>query len=429
MASSLAKNGVLIFLEGGWDTWAVLIPSDATQAPKLVSLRSGFSWPAGASRDPADGFTHPITPSNAADYGTNTWDLCPEFADIAAEFAAGSCTLVAGVGPLEEYGTASEFEAGTKTVFALYDSHNSMQSYGQTLQRAPGAPGWGGNGLEQLLGSTALRSFALNHGGNWPNGTILGSFSMSYRGVAVTPLPAGPTSIDGTGFGTLKNASAPASVPDAVKDIYDLKLASLSIISNFNTSMALPQIKADGSAHTLDTGYTSSQLGQSLKKIAEIIARQPSDDTDPRIYCVTQKGYDTHGNETGVLPGLLQDLNDNIKAFMADLRGMQILDNTLLFTMSDFGRTANVNGDGSDHGWGGLNMVFGGGITGGKIVGRPADPDPNDPNIYGPRMRIVPDIEISEFAAFVLGWMGLNSGQVDVVVPKLSALGASPLSL
>ncbi|GGY54068.1 DUF1501 domain-containing protein [Parvularcula lutaonensis] len=304
-----------------------------------------------------------------------------------------------------------------------------MQSYNQTFNRSPGSPGWGGHGLEQLLGSTALRSFGVNHPGNWPNGTILGAFSMSYRGQAVAPFVGGSTHSGGTGYNDLKNATAPVDVPDAVKDLYDLKNASLSIIAQFNTSMSLPMLKADGTPHTLDAGYTGDPLGQSLQKIAEIIARQPIDDTDQRIYCVTQKGYDTHGNEPNILPGLLQGLNDNIAAFIRDLRGMQVHDNTLTFTMSDFGRTLNVNGDGSDHGWGGMAMVFGGGITGGKIVGTPPDPDPNDPYIYGDRMRIVPTIETVQYAAFVLGWLGLNSGQVDVVLPKLSAMGLSALAL
>ncbi len=49
------------------------------------------------------------------------------------------------------------------------------------------------------------------------------------------------------------------------------------------------------------------------------------------------------------------------------------MEDVVLVTMSEFGRTAQENGNaGTDHGHGGVMMVMGGPVRGGKIYGRMA---------------------------------------------------------
>ena len=45
-------------------------------------------------------------------------------------------------------------------------------------------------------------------------------------------------------------------------------------------------------------------------------------------------------------------------------------DDVTTFTMSDFGRTLDSNGNGSDHAWGGHQIVMGGRVDGNKLYGR-----------------------------------------------------------
>ena len=40
------------------------------------------------------------------------------------------------------------------------------------------------------------------------------------------------------------------------------------------------------------------------------------------------------------------------------------------FTLSDFGRTLQPSGSGSDHGWGNHHLILGGAVNGGRIYGR-----------------------------------------------------------
>ncbi|MEK7483568.1 MAG: DUF1501 domain-containing protein, partial [Planctomycetota bacterium] len=75
-------------------------------------------------------------------------------------------------------------------------------------------------------------------------------------------------------------------------------------------------------------------------------------------------GWDTHQNQggtDGAYGNLIQGLGDALAAFMADLE--QQLENVLIVTVSEFGRTAAQNGtNGTDHGWGNCMMVMGGSV-------------------------------------------------------------------
>ncbi len=82
--------------------------------------------------------------------------------------------------------------------------------------------------------------------------------------------------------------------------------------------------------------------------------------------------WDHHANEgaaTGVLANRLDDLARGIAALTRDL-GDRMQD-VVVMTMSEFGRTVAENGArGTDHGHGNAMMVLGGAVRGGKVYGR-----------------------------------------------------------
>jgi uncharacterized protein (DUF1501 family) len=90
-----------------------------------------------------------------------------------------------------------------------------------------------------------------------------------------------------------------------------------------------------------------------------------------RIGFVDVGGWDTHVNEgaaQGVLASNLTGLGRGLAAFA------QALDsewkNTVVFVLSEFGRTFRENGDhGTDHGHGSVYWVLGGSVQGGRIAG------------------------------------------------------------
>ena len=82
-------------------------------------------------------------------------------------------------------------------------------------------------------------------------------------------------------------------------------------------------------------------------------------------------GWDTHvnqGSSQGQLANRLDDFSRSLAALVTDL-GSRMAD-TVILTMSEFGRAVGENGNrGTDHGHGNAMMVIGGGVRGGKVYG------------------------------------------------------------
>ena len=97
-------------------------------------------------------------------------------------------------------------------------------------------------------------------------------------------------------------------------------------------------------------------------------------------------------------------------------------DQVTSFTASDFGRTLTSNGDGSDHGWGGHQLVMGGAVKGGEIyTGLSGMPDfaiGND--MDSGEGRIIPGLSCDQYAATLAKWMGLSAQDIATTLPALA---------
>jgi uncharacterized protein (DUF1501 family) len=117
--------------------------------------------------------------------------------------------------------------------------------------------------------------------------------------------------------------------------------------------------------------YPPSQLGRSLQQIAQLIKAG----VGLEVAFAESGGWDTHTNQgnaqnplVGQLPNLLRDLAAAIAAFGTDLG--KRMDDVVLITMSEFGRTARENGSrGTDHGHGNSMFILGNSVKGGKVYG------------------------------------------------------------
>ena len=82
-------------------------------------------------------------------------------------------------------------------------------------------------------------------------------------------------------------------------------------------------------------------------------------------------GWDNHVNEGGAqgqLSNLLRDLGQSLAAFSQDMGDR--MEDVVVVTMSEFGRTAHENGNrGTDHGHANCMFVMGGAVKGGKVYG------------------------------------------------------------
>ena len=114
--------------------------------------------------------------------------------------------------------------------------------------------------------------------------------------------------------------------------------------------------------------YPRTPFGNSLLQIAQLIKAG----VGLEIAFTDVGGWDTHvnqGNAQGQLGNLLRQFSAGLTALYADLG--QRMDDVVILTMSEFGRTARENGNrGTDHGHANAMFVMGNGVRGGKVYGQ-----------------------------------------------------------
>lgn len=107
-----------------------------------------------------------------------------------------------------------------------------------------------------------------------------------------------------------------------------------------------------------------------MRQAAEGAARLMASDEGPRIAALAFDGWDTHANEggpTGRLAQLLSGLDGAFAAFETGLGARW--KNTAIVAVTEFGRTARINGTiGTDHGTGTMAFLAGGAIRGGRVI-------------------------------------------------------------
>lgn len=114
--------------------------------------------------------------------------------------------------------------------------------------------------------------------------------------------------------------------------------------------------------------YPPSPFGQSLKQIAQLAKA----DVGLEVAFADVGGWDTHVNQgaaQGQLATRLDDFGRSLAALVADLGDR--MEDTVVLTMSEFGRAVGENGNrGTDHGHGNAMLVIGGGVRGGRVHGQ-----------------------------------------------------------
>ncbi len=157
----------------------------------------------------------------------------------------------------------------------------------------------------------------------------------------------------------------------AFEAMYDHSSDAVLHTTGAETFDAVKMLKsADPGKYTpaASANYPKGRFGDSLRQLAQLVKAN----LGVRVAFADIGGWDHHVNEgavDGQLANVLGDFSQSIAAFWNDLGDLG--EDTVVVTMSEFGRTARENGNrGTDHGHANVMFVLGGPVKGGRVYGR-----------------------------------------------------------
>ncbi|BFM05534.1 DUF1501 domain-containing protein [Halioxenophilus aromaticivorans] len=147
-------------------------------------------------------------------------------------------------------------------------------------------------------------------------------------------------------------------------------------------------------------------------QVADYLAQQLLGDT--RVASFTINGWDTHKNQQNTLVRPMKELTESLLHMRKTLG--KTWDDTTILAITEFGRTARENGTGgTDHGTGGLMIMAGGGVRGGKVYGK--WPGLGEGQLYQNR-DLLPTVDVRRYVAGVSrGQFGISDSQVARIFP------------
>ena len=167
-----------------------------------------------------------------------------------------------------------------------------------------------------------------------------------------------------------KNPNA-APMSNIFEAMYDHSVDAVLHGTGQETFDAVKTLKAADPAHytpAANANYPKGRFGDSLKQLAQLIKAN----LGVQVAFADIGGWDHHVNEgstQGQIANVLGDFSQSIAAFWTDLADLG--EDTVVVTMSEFGRTARENGNrGTDHGHANVMFVLGGPVKGGRVYGR-----------------------------------------------------------
>ena len=401
------KALVCVFMVGGNDGHNMVVPLDAVPYAAYKAARAGLALP--------DGNTGllPVTAPTGARYGLNSG-----LTAIAPLWAQGQLAVVANVGMLARPTTRAQILAGTARLPSNLYSHSDQIVQMQAADpNGSGGTGWAGrsvdevktrNGASRFPASISMNGSALFCAANTvASASLLPGFDLTPSGMTAWP------------------ASAAAAKTQALNEILALD-SGLTMVHAANqvrqdavTLNALLVAGASGGGGSLGATFPGTGLGQQLQQVARIVQLRATTGITRQVFFCSIGGFDTHSGQSWQQWDLLRQVAEAIASFQTSLQAQGLANQVTTFTESEFGRTLQPSGTGSDHGWGNHHLVLGGAVKGGTLYGALPMPALGGADDAGSRGMLIPGVALDQYAATLARWFGVDAAGLARVFPNL----------
>jgi uncharacterized protein (DUF1501 family) len=403
---------VCIFLFGGNDSLNMLVPTDNTEYQIYQNVRQNLAF--------AQDSLLPINPLNGVDYNLG---LPSAMSSVQSLFGSGRLSFVSNVGPLLAPVTKQELMTNIGLAPPQLFSHNDQQDNWHTSRPdVPAVTGWAGRMADLIAEQSSSLPLNLSINGNnlMQTGASTALFSLSSQGpeqfAALDPQQP---------FNDGRNAVFEQLLAESSSV---LERGYSQIINRAMSNNILVRDVLESSVQSNTVYPAGNRLADQLEIVARLISVEQLLGQPRQVYFVGLGGWDTHDQQATLHPQLLTTLSEALAAFQQNIEQLGMSDAVTTFTMSDFGRTLTSNGDGTDHGWGGHQLVMGGAVQGGQVLGRLPALELNSGDDLDDG-RIIPTTSVDQYIASLAAWFGLTVNELNAVLPNLNRFDADSLAI
>ena len=399
------KALVCVFLYGGNDHSNTIVPFDNANYQLYAQSRTNLAL--------AQNTLLPLaTPTNPSMVGRQV-AMRPEMAPLKAIYDQGKAAVLANLGPMRAPMTMAQYRNNSVPRPMGLFSHNDQQSDWQSFGPEGTRIGWGGRMGDLFASANSYQNVtAISTSGAavFVSGSSVAQLQLGNNGAQGIPALQANANVFST-----TSASAP------LKDI--MTAASSHVLANdYNkivkrSTEAAAAINTALGAVTLTTQFPGTGLGNQMRNVARMIAARQALGARRQVFHVSIGGFDQHSGLVAGHGPLWTQISAAMAAFYNATVELGIANNVTAFTASDFGRTLDSNGQGSDHGWGAHHMVVGGAIKGGEMYGTWPDTVLRGPNDVG-RGNLLPTTSVDQLVGTFATWFGVPSGSMKDVIPN-----------
>lgn len=401
------KAMVCIFLAGGNDSFNMLVPRSNAEYNEYATIRADLALPQGD-----------LIPLNALETDGRSYGVHPAMPEVAQLFNAGQLAFVSNVGTLVEPTTLAGIESGlAKLPLGLYSHSDQIMHWQTSVPDKRTGFGWGGRTADLLksLNDSDVISMNISLAGTnlFQTGTALTEYSA-------VPWGNGAVQIHGHddiwwSRHVLKNAAIESMLDLAYQNMFDQTFANTTRSAVDGAALFASAIEG---LPAFTTQFSDNYFSESLAMVAKTIAARNTLGYRRQTFFVMLGGWDHHDEVLDNQMAMLSIVSKGMKEFQDALTELNVQNDVVTFTASDFGRTLTSNGQGSDHAWGGNHMVMGGPVRGSRIYGEfPALYEDNE--LDTGRGRLIPTTSCDEYFAELALWFGVAPGDLSAVFPNI----------